>query len=265
MKGNFSVIEELFVARDDTYAIQEKSQNGGYCFKKVSSPLTSEILHSHLEGKLTIGIYPCQNNTTKWLVYDIDNSDCNDAIQIEERLRHYNIPGYLEYSGRNWHLWVFFRKPVSNSIVRRFGNYILKEADCQNSVEIFPKQDRIENVGNCIKLPLGKHLKTGEKCEFVNALNLKPFDNQIQFLRSIKSIEETTLREVLQINDTQIKEIAEEKEPFAILEPCVKAYWIEGANEGKRHSVAFQLAIRFKENGVSEIEALRKLSEWLKR
>ena len=214
---------------------------------------------------LIIGIYPYSDNTTKWLVFDIDVPDANEVIQIKGKLAHHSIYGYLEDSGRNWHLWVFFDKPVSNHIARKLAHFFIEEAGCRNPVEVFPKQDIIPDLGSCIKLPLGIHRKTGKKCLFVNE-NQEPFQNQTGFLTSIGKVTEAEVKDIFQTNGVEIGQKGEGRVlPVVFAEPCVEKYWQKGAKEGQRNLLSYQLAIRLREKDMPERIALEELKIWRTR
>ena len=74
-------------------------------------------------------------------------------------------------SGKGAHIWIFFDKPISAAVVRKFGLALLDKGAEQVNLKSFnyydrmlPAQDSLENVaiGNLIALPLqGQALKNG--------------------------------------------------------------------------------------------------------
>lgn len=83
---------DLFRGRDDVYAVRWEGRNGkagyspayhriwGTSFRSAPDrpkeyfPLTDQVIHDHLTGKLTAGIYPLLTDETCWfLAADFDN------------------------------------------------------------------------------------------------------------------------------------------------------------------------------------------------
>jgi hypothetical protein len=56
-ENTISIIQDLFVNRDDCYAKGFIQSNGKKGFKCIKEALTPEIIQQHFEGKQTIGIY----------------------------------------------------------------------------------------------------------------------------------------------------------------------------------------------------------------
>ena len=82
-----------------------------------------------------------------------------------------DIASYLETSWRGAHLWVFFSEPISSVLVRA---WLLPF--CPAGVEFYPKQEAAnwEHPGSLIRLPLGVHLRSGERYPFVTLVDGQP-------------------------------------------------------------------------------------------
>ena len=149
----------------------------------------------HLRGnsyaaKDVIGVYPLfSDGTCRFLVFDFDNHE-KDAekkdfantddtwIEEVEAMRDIcslnGIEPLIERSrsGKGAHIWIFFDKPISAAVVRKFGFALLDKGAEQVNLKSFnyydrmlPAQDSLENVaiGNLIALPLqGRALKDGK-------------------------------------------------------------------------------------------------------
>lgn len=95
-------------------------------------------------------------------------------------------------SGRGAHIWIFFDKPISAALVRKFGTALLDKGAEQVNLKSFkyydrmlPAQDIISEggVGNLIALPLqGKALKDGNSA-FIDS-NWNAYQNQWEVLWS---------------------------------------------------------------------------------
>ena len=156
--------------------------------------LTKEDILAHLRGDSynasdVIGVYPLlKNGTCRFLVFDFDNHDAkaeeNDFANIDESwieeveaMRDIcdlnGIDPLVERSrsGKGAHIWIFFDKPISASVVRRFGTALLNKGAEQVNLKSFKYYDRMlpaqdilpeDGIGNLIALPLqGKALREG--------------------------------------------------------------------------------------------------------
>lgn len=230
-----ALFRSLFRGREDVYAIRFESANGksGYApasernwtalskvplseRKKLDKatrrllPLTDSVLHQHLSGKITIGIYPLlPDDTCCFLVVDFDQSSWGpDALAFVETCREMRIPAALERSrsGKGAHVWIFFTAPISASLARKLGTGLLtRTMERRHQIglasydRLFPNQDTMPTggFGNLIALPLQKTPRRAGNCVFVDD-NLEPFADQWAYLGTIPKMEplavETTVR-----------------------------------------------------------------------
>ena len=153
-----------FIGRTDTYALQ--LQRGGYI--PVRKEITDEELQKHLNGESTYGSYVIkEDGTVNYGVIDIDgNPDELNTLKVLGEAIYALFPDFsrvLEFSGRKgYHVWVFPKQPEPPVFIRELIKTRLKKANI-NGLEVFPKQDSLEGMqlGNLIKLPLGKHTQGG--------------------------------------------------------------------------------------------------------
>lgn len=178
----------------------------------------------HLRGnsyaaKDVIGVYPLfSDETCRFLVFDFDNHEKNaekrdfantDDTWIEEveAMRDICTLNGIEplversRSGRGAHIWIFFDKPISAALVRKFGFALLDKGAEQVNLKSFnyydrmlPAQDSLENVaiGNLIALPLqGRALKDGNSA-FVDS-NWNAYPDQWNALLSKPKLSEEFL------------------------------------------------------------------------
>lgn len=104
-------------------------------------------------------------------------------------------------SGKGAHIWIFFDKPISAAVVRKFGFALLDKGAEQVNLKSFnyydrmlPAQDSLENVaiGNLIALPLqGRALKDGNSA-FVDS-NWNAYSDQWNALLSKPKLSEEFL------------------------------------------------------------------------
>lgn len=133
-------------------------------------------IEAHLDGEYTISIQLIQpgTNMVKAGAIDIDSHSGSEGIldalkkanKIKETANNFNIPVYLEFSGRRgFHVWVFCNGVIQAHIMRRLLLFLIIISKIDD-VEIFPTGDMIyvkENLSwdgtgyKPIKLPFGKH------------------------------------------------------------------------------------------------------------
>jgi hypothetical protein len=133
---------QVFIQRRELYARQ--LDDGSYvCIRKALKPYH---LVSHLQGKMTLGAYVMdEESRTRYIVFDADDDNQMERLaKMSSRLAARNVPSYLESSRRGGHLWLFFSKPVPGKDARHFGQGLARICNLTD-IELFPKQDRLEN------------------------------------------------------------------------------------------------------------------------
>jgi len=157
----------LFVHRKDVYAVQVK-YGERFAYVPKYQTLTEADVLSHLEGKATLGVYALDlDNTVRWICFDIDSQHVKEPEETRDRIFRSCVEQFgrdavrIEESGtpHNYHIWVFFGKPIQAQYARALGRKILEGI---KNVELFPKQDTLhgKGLGNLVKLPLGYHNKS---------------------------------------------------------------------------------------------------------
>jgi len=156
-------LRELFITRDDTWARQQA--DGRYV--RIRRSLTDIILHLHLSGEVTVGVYQLnpKTNEVKWVCADIDPERTRNiwgaAKRIyEESVNLFNSEAIMleasRYPDPSAHVWVCF-KPIPADLAQKMGKHILEKTKTPE-VELFPKQTDVGGgFGNLVKLPLGLH------------------------------------------------------------------------------------------------------------
>ena len=175
-----SEIMKLFVHRRDVYAVQVKVGENCVYMPKYED-LTETEVQRHLDGKVTLGVYALNtDNTVKWMCFDIDSAHVKNSEEtctvVTERCvqRFGNSAVRVEESGspHNFHVWVFFAKPIQAVYARTLGQQALNGL---SGVELFPKQTTLTGklLGNLVKLPLGFHKKS-EKWSTMDLEDVNP-------------------------------------------------------------------------------------------
>ena len=219
----------LFKGRENVYARQWKNERDEIGYIPVHEPLNFNAIKNHLNGNMTVGIYPITlSNKTKIIALDIDALKYTHKKMLEESeyrkflfrkmqpvikklrefLHEFEIESYTEFSGfKGYHLWIFLKNHITAEKAFEFSKKLALVPDLENKpihIENFPKQKRVhpQKLGNLIKLPLGIHLKTGLKSFFVDSDFKKIKDNQ--FAAEIKQVDpEKILKALNYLNKTQ--------------------------------------------------------------
>jgi hypothetical protein len=295
-----ALLKKLFVLREDTYARQwfEEGRGGGYypvrvlgdcpenCGKKMcrhlpNAPITDAEIIRHLKGDITIGLYQLNDeDEVKWLCFDIDvNKGVTPSEEILSALQAYTItfatalaefiPGqfYVEFSGnRGYHVWVFFDAPIAASKVAAFGGYLAEyvEPPANMHVEVYPKQTFIQGYGNLVKLPLGVHRKTDQRCFFVRR-DFTPHPDQWKVLQNVRFVTEEELDEIVSYHKIHVIERStsvETGETNKHAPVCLVRIMSEGLPEGMRDEGTFRVASYLREQGLPRTMTFAALNEW---
>lgn len=130
------LFRSLFRGREDVYAVRWEGRNNGKAGyspahrrvwgvphteqPKEYFPLTNQVIHDHLTGKLTAGVYPLLTNETCWfLAADFDKATwLEDVRAFLHTCDEWQVPAVLERSrsGGGGHVWIFFEAPLPASL-----------------------------------------------------------------------------------------------------------------------------------------------------
>ena len=164
--------------------------------------MTDRVIHDHLIGKITIGVYPILEDGSVWfLAIDFDKTSWRDDVHaFVDSCLHLDIPAYVERSrsGNGAHVWIFFSQSVQASLARKLGSLILTHATAQRPGiglesydRLFPSQDTLPKggFGNLIALPLQKQPRALGNSEFLTDA-LEPVDDQWAYLDGVRRVSE---------------------------------------------------------------------------
>lgn len=184
-----------FAGRDGVYARQWASPTGKTGYSPVHEPFTPAVARRHLDGEITVGVYPVRHDyTSRWLCLDIDITVAarraartrearrqldalahDTARKLLDILARLHLPGLIEDSGgKGRHVWVLFEAPLPAVAAKRIGQHavsLLDEVNRDVQVEVFPKQSRNlapDQLGNLVKLPLGLHRGSQRRSTFLS-------------------------------------------------------------------------------------------------
>lgn len=227
------LFRSLFRGRDDIYAVRWEGRNNGKAGyspahrrvwgvhhseqPKEYFPLTDQVIHDHLTGKLTAGVYPLLTDETCWfLAADFDKTTWQEDVgAFLYTCGEWQVPAVLERSrsGRGGHVWVFFEAPLPASLARKLGAAILTrtmerrhQLGLDSYDRFFPSQDTMPKggFGNLIAFPLQHMPRTHGNSTFLDA-NFNPHPDQWAFLAGVQRMTfaeiETLVRDAARAGD----------------------------------------------------------------
>lgn len=160
------LLAQRFIQRRDLFAKQVA--DGRYLSLKET--LHDRHLVAHLKGEITLGAYILDEESRAcYTVLDADDdASLHCLFTLADTLRERGIPSYMESSRRGGHLWFFHEEAVPGKVAKRFGDAVLQAANIED-VEVFPKQEELTTgPGSLIRLPFGRHQKSGKIYPFVD-------------------------------------------------------------------------------------------------
>ncbi len=234
VQEKISLFRSLFRGREDVYPklwISKRSGRTGYtpvcenewiqdicrkpavrcaeCENRNLSPLTDEIIKMHLDGVITIGVYPLlKDETCHFLAIDFDGQDWkDDVLTFLSICKQKNVPATLERSrsGNGGHIWIFFSEKIQASIARKMGSCLLSSAmdnrfqlNMKSYDRLFPNQDTLPKggFGNLIALPLQKIPMEKGNSVFIYE-NFNSYPDQWEYLSNIRKMSLDDVKDVI--------------------------------------------------------------------
>lgn len=269
-------LNELYITTRRKYLVQTKESYITLNRDKSSSvwTLNDGMLKRHLEGTNTYGVFN-GNTVNKFITFDVDYVEDDAAarwatlklVDTLEREFHINRKDiHVSVSGgKGYHVDLFFDTALSFESVKTFYTTVITAADLPASkVEFRPTW----NQG--VKIPLGTHQRTGNRCWFVDNYTLEPFES-FDYILDVEPME------VDLILDAIIELTPEQKEEFAEIErrtdttitavdaskALQKAARILEAGRlvesGTRHTTTLSLASFFNSQGLEREDAIEAI------
>lgn len=219
-----------FVGNPDIYAVQQ--DDGSY--RPVREPVTVQVLGAHIRGEQTVGTYTNVFDKARFMVFDEDTGDKDMALALAAECQKRGMRAGLESSGRKgYHVWVLFREWHAAEDVRRVARNIAETVGFKG--EVFPKQAISRDLGNLVKLPLGKHRATGARSQFLGGFpHLTGTQTLIDAVKALPP--EATSGRVQTVGSSQF--------------PCLESIQLDPPHEGQRNVLLFHFAAHMRRAGL---------------
>ena len=194
----------LFVNRL-AYTVQSEKpgKNGKHYYYKPKDGrcLSRETVLRHLNGQITIGIFPINPETqrSKWVAIDADYGKAvEDLLKLQWELLRDGVEAALEKSRRGGHLWIFAAEPLLArdcriyiyNLATRLNVPVKGSAGLAEGIEVFPRQDELGHTefGNALRGPLGIHRAVRQRFWYYGADYT--LEAQLEYLERLRKITE---------------------------------------------------------------------------
>lgn len=248
------------------------------CPDCVELEFSRKHLRQHLSGAKTYAPYQLSDdNHVKWICLDVDSYDDIDDVLIRKAttdiVKEVNKllgKGHclVEKSGsKGYHIWLFFEEPVKADAAFSLGHMIKSEVTTVSEIiiEVFPKQTGNKLFGNTVKLPLGVHQKTGDRCFFVKG-DFTTYEDQWEVLAGVKTVSQAWINDHIKVIEKSTSSATPSGSGQKAYVPlCLTDIMRNGCGEGIRDEAAFRIACYYRDKDYPEYMAEAGLDEWNSR
>ncbi|MBA2869982.1 hypothetical protein HNQ85_000240 [Anoxybacillus calidus] len=277
----YDKFNELYIQTRSKYLIQFPNSRYVTINKKQSArtvALNDSMLKTHLAGELTYGIFN-GGYFNKFITFDVDFSDGTmarwatlkliDVLVSEFHIMRKDI--HVSLSGRKgYHVDLFFDKPLPVANVQAFYNRVIAEVGELPGGQIEFRPTWTQGI----KLPLGIHQRTGNRCWFVDNETLEPIES-FDYLLDVEPMDASVITGVdFGLTDEQAQEfeavatetdisvnILDESAALQKARRILEAGRLTESNT--RHNTTFILACFFNSQGFEQEEAVEAIMEIL--
>ena len=141
----------------------------------IMHPYGDAVIDSHLAGSYALCVFS-GDKATRFITVDIDTGGKKVVRQVVDAFVELGIPRdriYISLSGRKgYHVDIFFEPWIYNEKAKNLYELMIWRTGLDpKKVEFAP------SITRAIKLPLGVHAKTGNRCWFVDQETLDPVED----------------------------------------------------------------------------------------
>lgn len=223
-----STLADLFRGKEFGFARYQVDGKGNLVPVYVNRLPGADELAAHLNGKIVLGIYPLRSDKTlKFSVVRIRiphrrllaNAKNEGFLALsEDHIHHYakglfdtmkgyGMPVYLEnFGGRGRRVWFFFEEFIPVERIEHFLNHCMDltpapGVDLSIDLLLGFKGAGIGLADDPIPLPLGIDPLTGKRCFYIDGEG-KPYEDQLLFIRKIRTIDQGQVQSFLKMGRT---------------------------------------------------------------
>lgn len=193
-KETIQDLNRLYVSTRKKYLVQFPEKYATFN-KDTSSNIKTfndSMLINHLNGKFTYGVF-AGGYFNKFITFDVDYKDDQKARYMTQKIIYeltesYNIPRkdiHVSLSGsKGYHIDLFFKNAIRVTDLEKFFQVVMVDVGKikGGEVEFRPKWTQ------GVKLPLGIHQRTGNRCWFVDNVTLQPIESY-DYLNNVEPLE----------------------------------------------------------------------------
>lgn len=233
---------DLYRGRDDAYGYYGDITNAQATDrgKRVGraatrrAPVTPELWTAHLAGETRLGIVPVlKNGKCGWFCIDVDFYQEKGLHEdIAARIRECGLPLVQTKSKSGGaHLWCFFSDPILASKARSIAENFRKKLSLPDEhIDIFPAQDKADDIGNWVNLPY-----FGDACHCVGESGSEDL--------ALEEFLEYANDRVQHHSDLEVRSKEKVRTSKSDAPPCVDWMKENGLPEGYRNNGVTQFAI----------------------
>lgn len=246
--------------------------------KNKVTKLNDSMLRTHLKGDITYGIFS-GGHFNKFITFDVDCKENPTARWATLKLVNVIVEDFgikrsdihVSFSGsKGYHIDIFFDKPILVTDLMSFYKSVIATVGEIPDGQIEFRATSTQGV----KLPLGVHQKTGNRCWFVDNQTLEPIENY-DYLLEVEPIS----AEIITENDFGLtdEQVSEFERVAASTDITVNAVDLSQASQnaaqiietgrliqsGTRHKTTFTLACFGNTQGWDEAETVSVIMDIL--
>lgn len=236
--------------------------------RHINGRYTGKTVYNHLLGNIALCVFAGPSNTT-FLSVDVDYKDAKVVHKVIDTMEDLGIPRDMIYvstsGGKGYHVDIFFEESIYNWRAKVLYDLIIYFGGLnKRKVEYRP------NASQAIKLPLGVHQKTGNRCWFVDRETLEPIES-FEYIKTTQKIPAWVIDRVLKEGNKRrfnllLHEAMAEELPVKSAQRTIRApEQYQLTEPGTRHKTMIQVALSLYRNGGNYDSIHQGLEDWLLR
>ena len=232
--------------------------------RTMKSRIDESNVWLHVEGYYCVCVF-AGPKATKFISFDIDMGDPEVVHKVVDTIEELGIPRhkiYVSMSGRKgYHVDIYIKDKTYNNLAKMFYEEVLERSGLdKHKVEFRP------TATQAIKLPLGIHPITHQRCWYVDRETLEPIERfdyiyetefvaEEEFARIAGEISNRRLSTVYKEMREEYGRICEETKVNVPSDMVVRS-------QGTRHKLQFRVAVMARRQGASRSGVYSAQMDW---